>query len=227
MERMRREFPQPSQNMIPVLVTSILAFTVVFAKPEDLATRLSTLVTLFLALVAVQFVIADQLPRTSYMISFTVLVLISYSLISILILESLFVFYLSALEENHKRLAQRVDSLATQPLSSSDPANDAAAEPENGGVSEGAPAVHSDSPLMASGHSGVRAKVKQTTKRYLYRPFMYTEAKLMATLGGKDNAFRVAVLIDNISLILLGIGFVLACILVFTIVPSSAPSCST
>lgn len=53
--------PLPSmQDIIPVLVNGLLAFTVIFARPEDLDIRLSTLVTLFLALVAVQFVIADQ-----------------------------------------------------------------------------------------------------------------------------------------------------------------------
>lgn len=53
-------------GVLPILVCSILGLLVFFQDPSDLGARLSVVVTLFLALTAVQFVLAESMPRSSY-----------------------------------------------------------------------------------------------------------------------------------------------------------------
>ncbi|CAI5493714.1 unnamed protein product [Closterium sp. Naga37s-1] len=85
--------------IFPTMITVCLAFAVFFATPTQLDIRVSTTVTLFLALIAVQFVIEEQLPKTSYVTAFGQLVLVSYATIVLVILECLLVFYLTSMEE--------------------------------------------------------------------------------------------------------------------------------
>ena len=53
-------------GVLPILVCSVLGLLVFFQDPSDLGARLSVVVTLFLALTAVQFVLAESMPRSSY-----------------------------------------------------------------------------------------------------------------------------------------------------------------
>lgn len=62
-------------------------------------------------------------------------------------------------------------------------------------------------------------------RRFLFRPFAYTEERLLDVLQNKDSAFQLATLVDNISLVLLGAGYIIASVLVFVMVPQSEPEC--
>ena len=53
-------------GVLPILVCAILGQLVFFQDPADLGSRLSVIVTLFLALTAVQFVLSDVTPQSSY-----------------------------------------------------------------------------------------------------------------------------------------------------------------
>lgn len=48
------------QSLFPVFLITAISFAVFFSSPEDLRLRLSTTVTLFLSLVAVQFVVVTE-----------------------------------------------------------------------------------------------------------------------------------------------------------------------
>lgn len=51
-----------------VLLLGLLSFVVFFLERSDLASRLGIVVTLFLAMAAVQFVIAENQPASSYVL---------------------------------------------------------------------------------------------------------------------------------------------------------------
>lgn len=53
---------------MPILTATLLSFVVFAVPPSKLDTRLQTAIGLFLSLVAVQFVIEGDLPKSSYVI---------------------------------------------------------------------------------------------------------------------------------------------------------------
>lgn len=60
------------QDIFPVVLTVVIAFSIFFADPTDLEIRLATVITLFLALVALQFTVMDQVrhagqPRQTWL----------------------------------------------------------------------------------------------------------------------------------------------------------------
>eukprot|EP00850_Spirogloea_muscicola_P010567 SM000062S19953 [mRNA] locus=s62:671636:675758:+ [translate_table: standard] len=82
------------QMLFPLFLTTMLSWVTFCIHPEELAARLGTSVTFFLALTALQFVIDGQLPSSSYLTTLHVLILISYVAISVGTCESVLVFAL-------------------------------------------------------------------------------------------------------------------------------------
>eukprot|EP00208_Stichococcus_sp_RCC1054_P003666 CAMPEP_0206136454 /NCGR_PEP_ID=MMETSP1473-20131121/1693_1 /ASSEMBLY_ACC=CAM_ASM_001109 /TAXON_ID=1461547 /ORGANISM="Stichococcus sp, Strain RCC1054" /LENGTH=632 /DNA_ID=CAMNT_0053529003 /DNA_START=68 /DNA_END=1963 /DNA_ORIENTATION=+ len=90
-------------SIIPIILSTSLAFFVFLLPPEDLEKRLTLLVTLFLALTALQFVIGTGLPASSYVLRPQAMVLTGYSVFVILALESWLAFYLASAHERRTR----------------------------------------------------------------------------------------------------------------------------
>eukprot|EP00884_Botryococcus_braunii_P017545 jgi/Botrbrau1/4474/Bobra.0220s0008.1 len=84
-------------TILPVLVCTSLSFLTFFIQPEQIDTRLQLVVTLFLALVAIQFVVEQELPRASYVIPTRQLVIASYGVLGIISVETLVVFNIAQL----------------------------------------------------------------------------------------------------------------------------------
>eukprot|EP00850_Spirogloea_muscicola_P017654 SM000154S01389 [mRNA] locus=s154:154214:158558:+ [translate_table: standard] len=82
------------QMLFPLFLTTMLSWVTFCIHPEELAARLGTSVTFFLALTALQFVIDGQLPSSSYLTTLHLLILISYIAISVGTCESVLVFAL-------------------------------------------------------------------------------------------------------------------------------------
>ncbi|QDZ23285.1 ligand-gated ion-channel protein [Chloropicon primus] len=84
-------------NMIvPVLLLVSLSFITYIIPPSSLDSRIGLNVTLFLALTALQFVVNDQLPKSSYPTAVTELILVCYLVVSFGVPESIVVFALEA-----------------------------------------------------------------------------------------------------------------------------------
>ncbi|CAI5463659.1 unnamed protein product [Closterium sp. Yama58-4] len=93
--------------LLPVILSVYLTFTAFIAKPEDLEIRLGACLTLFLALVAIQFVIDSQLPRTSAITNFGYLMITSYIVIWLCTMETLVAFCIAErIEKNVQELVQ-------------------------------------------------------------------------------------------------------------------------
>lgn len=110
------------QSIMPVAFVGGLAFVVFFSAPEALDLRISTELSLFLALTAVQFIFAAMLPLTSYLTAFDVFILLTYCTIVAIVIENLVVYYIVTREENQERrsrpLSMRAEaSLSTRELS--------------------------------------------------------------------------------------------------------------
>lgn len=115
------------QSVVPVAFIAGLSFLVFATNPDDLDMRLGTEVTLFLSLTAVQFVFATYLPLASYLTNFDVFILLSYSLIVVIILESFFVNFLCTRADPRRRRGYEILE-AHKPV----PAPPAQASPEEG-----------------------------------------------------------------------------------------------
>ncbi|CAI7912303.1 unnamed protein product [Closterium sp. NIES-53] len=96
--------------LLPVILSVYLTFTAFVAKPEDLEIRLGACLTLFLALVAIQFVIDSQLPRTSAITNFGYLMIVSYIVIWLCTMETLVAFCIA------ERIEKNVQELVTDSL---------------------------------------------------------------------------------------------------------------
>ena len=77
--------------ILPIVVCTSIAFLAFWVHPADLSTRLSLVVGLFLALVAVQFVLDGELPKASYVIPTRRLVIASYIALAVIAIETLVV----------------------------------------------------------------------------------------------------------------------------------------
>eukprot|EP01134_Creolimax_fragrantissima_P005011 CFRG5011T1 len=78
----------------PIILTVLMCFTVYWIDPVLIEQRVTVVITLFLALTALQFVINDSLPSSSYFTPITIQILVSYTVLFLCVVESLFVFYL-------------------------------------------------------------------------------------------------------------------------------------
>jgi hypothetical protein len=81
-------------GVLPILVCSILGLLVFFQDPSDLGARLSVVVTLFLALTAVQFVLAESMPRSSYVLPLQQIILVTYLCLTLSAMESILAYRL-------------------------------------------------------------------------------------------------------------------------------------
>ncbi|PRW60468.1 ligand-gated ion channel [Chlorella sorokiniana] len=86
--------PALINSVLPVVLVFCLAVFVFFTEPTELATRLEMIVALFLALTAVQFVLSDSLPTSSYVVPTQQLVLATYIFLFIVALESILVYHI-------------------------------------------------------------------------------------------------------------------------------------
>jgi hypothetical protein len=77
--------------ILPVVICTSIAFLAFWVHPADLSTRLSLVVGLFLALVAIQYVIEGDLPRASYVLPTRRLVIASYVALALIAIETLVV----------------------------------------------------------------------------------------------------------------------------------------
>eukprot|EP00884_Botryococcus_braunii_P000775 jgi/Botrbrau1/10699/Bobra.357_1s0003.1 len=77
---------------MPVVVCTALSFLTFFVQSDKIDTRLQLVVTLFLALVALQFVMEDDLPRASYVLPTRQLVITSYAILAMVAIETLIVY---------------------------------------------------------------------------------------------------------------------------------------
>lgn len=78
--------------ILPVVVVTSISFLVLFVDPDRIDTRLQICITLFLALVAVQWIAEGSLPRSSYIIPTRSLVILSYSVLLVIAVETVVVY---------------------------------------------------------------------------------------------------------------------------------------
>ncbi|CAI5974312.1 unnamed protein product [Closterium sp. NIES-65] len=130
--------------LLPVILSVYLTFTAFIAKPEDLEIRLGACLTLFLALVAIQFVIDSQLPRTSAITNFGYLMIVSYIVIWLCTMETLIAFCIA--ERIEKNVQELVQDTLPPALSFKRPAGDRAAGEKLMGGGEDADGADSNDP---------------------------------------------------------------------------------
>jgi len=89
-------------NMIaPLLLLVCLSFITYIIPPSSLDARIALNVTLFLSLTALQFVVNDQLPKSSYPSSVTELILVCYAVVSFTVPETIVVYVIM---QRHEKL---------------------------------------------------------------------------------------------------------------------------
>jgi len=89
--------------LLPIFLCIWLGCIVLYIEPRDLDTRIGTVVTLFLALVAVQFVSQDVQPSSANMIATQQLIVMTYLYLAILAVQSLISYSLCTGYENYQR----------------------------------------------------------------------------------------------------------------------------
>ena len=81
-------------GVLPVLLCAILGLLVFFQDPGDLGARISVIVTVFLAMTAIQFVLNDSTPQSTYIQPLQQCILIIYICFSVSAIESIVVYNL-------------------------------------------------------------------------------------------------------------------------------------
>ena len=81
--------------MLPVTLVAFLGLMIFALDHRDMGLRLEIIVTLFLSLTAVQFVLADRTPTSSYVVPTQQLVLTTYIFLMLISIESIVVFHIS------------------------------------------------------------------------------------------------------------------------------------
>ena len=84
--------------ILPVVVCTCISLLTFFVEPEKLDTRLQIIITLFLSLVAIQFVVESELPSSSYVLPTRQLVIVSYLVLLLVCFEALVVYNVSSWE---------------------------------------------------------------------------------------------------------------------------------
>lgn len=79
-------------GVLPVLLCAILGLLVFFQDPGDLGGRISVIVTVFLAMTAIQFVLNDSTPQSTYIQPLQQCILIIYICFSVSAIESIIVY---------------------------------------------------------------------------------------------------------------------------------------
>ncbi|KAL4451548.1 hypothetical protein ABPG75_007210 [Micractinium tetrahymenae] len=94
-------------TVLPVLLLGLLSFLVFFMERKELATRLGVIVTLFLAMAAIQFVIQEHQPASSYILPTQQLVVATYVLLVLVEIESILVYHVETWKANAEKAARR------------------------------------------------------------------------------------------------------------------------
>lgn len=81
-------------GVLPVLLCAILGLLVFFQDPGDLGGRISVIVTVFLAMTAIQFVLNESTPQSTYIQPLQQTILLVYVCFSIAAIESICVYNL-------------------------------------------------------------------------------------------------------------------------------------
>ena len=87
------------QSILPVALCTLMSLTCFFLGASRVSTRLELTFSLFLTLAAIQFVIGEELPKTSAVLPAQVLVLFSYSFLFAVAAESLVVYHVEIFPE--------------------------------------------------------------------------------------------------------------------------------
>jgi hypothetical protein len=77
-----------------VYLINIMSWTV-FTLGEDVANRLNMDITLFLALVALNFVVASFIPKVSYSTALSTYFVVSYALLTVATLENVIIYFIN------------------------------------------------------------------------------------------------------------------------------------
>ena len=93
-------------GVLPVLLCAILGLLIFFQDPGDLGGRFSVIVTVFLALAAIQFVLNDSTPQSTYIQPLQQTILIIYLCFGLSAIESICVYQLT----HWKRFAAEQES---------------------------------------------------------------------------------------------------------------------
>jgi hypothetical protein len=102
--------------ILPVVVCTLISFLVLFVDPDRIDTRLQICITLFLALVAVQWVAEGSLPRASYIIPTRSLTVLSYSVLLVIAVETVAVYNIvnrHSIRRYHERMRAARDAYAS------------------------------------------------------------------------------------------------------------------
>eukprot|EP00899_Mesostigma_viride_P008963 jgi/Mesvir1/18068/Mv09377-RA.2 len=97
--------------IVPMVLLVLMSCGVFLISPQDVATRVGTLLTLFLTLVALQFVANTGLPSSTYITSLQVFIIMSESFVALAGFESLFLYWLQ--RDDVKKRRQHASLRAT------------------------------------------------------------------------------------------------------------------
>ncbi|PSC69798.1 ligand-gated ion channel [Micractinium conductrix] len=89
--------------VVPVYINTCLALLVFSVNPRHLDTRLGIVVTLFLSLTALQFILAAGLPSSTTVVPTQQLILVSYGILALIGVCSIFVFEVVSLHRTRER----------------------------------------------------------------------------------------------------------------------------
>ena len=82
----------------PTNLSTCISLLTFFVEPDKLDTRLQIIITLFLSLVAIQFVVESELPSSSYVLPTRQLVIVSYLIQLVVCFEALVVYNVASWE---------------------------------------------------------------------------------------------------------------------------------
>lgn len=80
--------------ILPVVVCTLISMITFFVDPDRIDTRLQICITLFLSLIAIQWIAEGSLPRASYVIPTRSLVILSYCVLLLIAVETIVVYNL-------------------------------------------------------------------------------------------------------------------------------------
>ena len=106
-------------SVLPVTLVAFLGLMIFALDHRDMGLRLEIIVTLFLSLTAVQFVLADRTPTSSYVVPTQQLVLTTYIFLMLISIESIVVFHISHWRERTQLARVRLCALLTPRVSRS------------------------------------------------------------------------------------------------------------
>ncbi|EFN59795.1 hypothetical protein CHLNCDRAFT_133508 [Chlorella variabilis] len=183
--------PSLINAVLPVVLVFTLGLMTFFTSESSLDTRLEIVVTLFLALTAVQFVVIGQIPTSSYVVPTQQLVLTTYIFLFLLAIESI-----AKRKEAWRRYCKLRDQGKLE--GGQNPTLASAAS---------APQAKLDLEQQEANSSGIGGEEKGL--------------RSVTTLGQMtaDEAFGQYIehMVDNLSAVFLAVGYSVTAILIFTL----------